>query len=186
MSDNPPQNPFQAPNPSDSPSPNFSTRQPQHGQPGRGYVNQIPILAIMTIVQGVLLLMMGVGCIGYGFLIGNMPEMMPPEDRARLQAETAGTFEVISVVAFVMGAIILVISIMHFIAGIRNLRYQGRIFTVVTWLLGLLASFTCYCGPTSVGLAIWGMIVFLNPAVASAFKMAEEGMDRKEIPNQFF
>ena len=189
MSDNPLQpskNPYAAPGQSNPTPPNFGRRPPEHGRPGRGYVGQIPILAIMTIVQGALLIMMGVACIGYGIFIAKMPEFMPPEERARMQADTSGSLEIISAVGIGLGILILIIAVMHFIAGIRNLSYRGRIFTVVTWLLGLLASITCYCGPTSVGLAIWGMIVFLNPAVASAFKMAEEGMNKKDIPSQFY
>ena len=173
MSDNPPQpseNPFAAPNQSNPGPPIYGNRPPGHGQPGRGYVNQILILSIMTIVQGALLILMGAGCIFYGIFIRKMTAMMPPEDQARMQAESGPALEIFSAVGIGLGVIILIIAIMHFIAGIRNLNYRGRIFTVVTWLLGLLASFTCYCGPTSVGLAVWGMIVFLNPAVASAFK----------------
>lgn len=179
MSDNPlhpPHNPFAAP----TQSPSF----PQgHGkrQPGRGYVRQIPILATMTIVQGALLLVMGIFCAGYGIVIvtmmrtGNMP--MPPD---------APPMEIVSIGLIGVGILVLIIAIMHIIAGIRNLKYRGRGFTMVTWMLGLLASCTCYCAPTSVGLAIWGLIVFLNPAVVLAFKMAETGMTSREIEDQFY
>jgi len=181
MSDNPlppSHNPFA--------TPTRASKLSYGNQPGRGYVRQIPILAVMTIVQGALLFVMGIFCAGYGVFFLMMPQMMPPEERARMQAEAQGMFEVFGGVAIGLGALILVIATMHFIAGIRNLKYRGRVFTIVTWILGLLASFTCYCGPTSVGLAIWGLIVFLNPAVVSAFKMAEAGMKQREIEDQFY
>ena len=140
----------------------------------------------MTIVQGALLTLVGLVCCGYGIFFTVMPEMMPPEERARMQAEAQGMLEIVGGVTIAFGVIILIIAIMHIIAGIRTLKYRGRIFTIVTWLLGLLVSITCYCGPTCVGLAIWGLIVFLNPAVATAFKMAETGMNSREIEDQFY
>ena len=173
----PPQNPFAAPKPSNR----LGGHDLRTGQPGRGYVNQIPILAIMTIVHGVLLSLMGIMFAGYGILIASMLAMeainLPPNPKP---------LQIIAVTAISIGVPVIIIAIMQIVAGIRNLKYRGRIFTLATWLLGLLASFTCYCGPTSVGLAIWGMIVFLNPAVAAAFKMAEQGMDKRDIPNQFY
>ena len=187
MSDNPSQpskNPYAAP--SLSGGMNYGSRQPGQGQPGRGYVRQIPILGILTIVQGALLLVMSLFLIGYGIFFVWMPEMMPPEERAKMQAQADGMLEIIGGVTIAIGVIVLVIAIMHIIAGIRTLKYRGRTFTIVTWMMGLLAAFTCYCGPTSVGLAIWGLIVFINPAVASAFKMAKSGMTSREIEDQFY
>ena len=186
MSDNSPEpskNPYAAPTKS---SLNNDGRQPTQGQPGRGFVRQIPILGVMTIVQGVLLLVMGVLCFGYGIFFVMMPGMMPPEELARMKAANPVSLETIGAVAIGIGVLVLVVAIMHIVAGIRTLKYRGRVFTIVTWLVGLLAAFTCYCGPTSIGLAIWGLIVFLNPAVVSAFKMAETGMKSREIEDQFY
>ena len=180
----PSQNPFAAPNPSKPSPPQYDGSH--YGQPGRGYINQIPILAAMTIVQGVLLTMMGMFCVGYGLLFSLMPSMMPPDERARMKAEAGQFFEIASWSLIGIGTLVFIIAIMHFVAGIRSLNYRGRAFTITTWALGLLASITVYCAPTSFGLAIWGLIVFLNPAVANAFKMAEEGMNKKDIPNQFY
>ena len=144
-------------------------------------MRQIPILGIMTIVQGALILMMGIAVIGYGIFFAvilqmdnaNMPPNGPP-------------VAIIAAVGIGVGLLLLTIAALHIIGGIRNLKYRGRNLTIIAWVLGLLASFTCYCAPTSVGLAIWGLIVFLNPATASAFKMGEKGMGSREIENQFY
>ena len=189
MSDNfsqPPHNPFAAPKPSGPSPPNFGGRPPEYAQPGLGYVRQIPILAVMTIVQGALLSVAALVATGYAIFFAVMPQMVPPNERAGMQPEAEVTLFWISIGTFVVAAVFLAIAVLHIIAGIRNLKYRGRTLTITAWSLGLLTAITCYCGPTSVGLAIWGLIVFLNPAVASAFNMAESGMSTREIDNQFY
>ena len=184
MSDYPPEpskNPYAAPTPSAPPS--YGSRRPG-GEPGRGYVRQIPILGIMTIVQGALLTLMGLAGVGYGILFAvllnsDRPNMPPG-------GHDGPPLAVFSAVGFIGGTLILTIAIMQIIAGIRTLKYRGRTFTIVTWIVGLLASLTCYCAPTSMGLAIWGLIVFMNPAVVKAFKMAESGMKQREIEDQYY
>jgi len=103
-----------------------------------------------------------------------------------MQAQSGPMFEVMGWSLGGIGAVVLIIAMLHVVAGYRNLKYRGRIFTIVVWLSGLLASITCYCAPTSIGLVIWGMIVFLNPAVARAFELAEAGETRAQIENKFY
>ena len=103
-----------------------------------------------------------------------------------MQAESGPVFEIFGAVFIGMAVFVLVISVLHFFAGFRALKYRGRSFIMVTWFLGLFASFTMYCAPTSIGLAIWGLIVFFNPATKSAFKMVENGMDKREVERQFY
>ncbi len=179
------QNPFAAP-PGRPPQYPMAITNTGGRKPGAGYVKQIPILAVMTIVQGVLLLLMAGGCIAYGCLFMFMPAMMPPEEQARMQAQAGPVFEIAGWIFIGIGIFVLLVSILHFVAGFRSLRYRGRTFMIVTWFLGLLASFTIYCAPTCIGLAIWGMIVFFNPATAQAFKMVDEGVDAKEIQHHFY
>ena len=176
-------------NPYAAQRPLYATAQPNRDQqrPGLGYVRQIPILAIITIVQGALLSLMALLLAGYGVFFGFFfQEMMPEAERARMQAESGPVFEVVTVVLIGAGVFFFVLTVMHIIAGIRVLQYRGRGFIILTWFLGLLASLTFYCAPTSVGLAIWGLVVFFNPAVKSAFKMVEDGMDKREVERQFY
>jgi len=49
----------------------------------------------------------------------------------------------------------------------------------------LLAVFTFYCAPTSIGLIIYGLIVFFNADVRRAFEMAAQGATTLEILNAF-
>ena len=185
-----------APNPFSSPAPSYGLAQPGHDkrQSGLGYVRQIPILAIMTIVQGVLLALVALLCTGYGIFFAFFFEgILAEAERAQMQAGAVPApnpadppLEIIGAIAIGIGVFILIISVLHFVAGIRALKYRGRRFIIVTWFLGLIASLTMYCAPTSIGLAIWGLIVFFNPAVKSAFDMVENGMDKKEVERQFY
>ncbi len=174
-------------NPYATPSPYAGDHSDQdQRQPGLGYIRQIPILAIFTIVQGALLTLMALFCIGYGIFFAFLPEMMPEAEQAKMQAESGPMLEIISAIAIGFGVFVLAIGILHIVAGIRVLKYRGRGMIMATWLLGLLASITIYCAPTSIGLAIWGLIVFLNPAVKTAFKMVEDGMEKREVERQFY
>ena len=44
---------------------------------------------------------------------------------------------------------------------------------------------TCYCLPTAVALAVYGLIVYLNPEVSEAFRMGEAGSEPAEIVAAF-
>jgi len=45
---------------------------------------------------------------------------------------------------------------------------------------------SCYCAPTSIALFVYGLIVYLNSDVATAFEMAEQGVSPKEIKATFY
>ena len=174
-------------NPYATPSPYAGDHSGQdQRQPGLGYVRQIPILAIFTIVQGALLTLMALVCLGYGIFFAFLPGIVPEAERAQMQAESGAMFTIVSAALIGLGVFVLAVAILHIVAGIRVLKYRGRGMIMATWLLGLLASITIYCAPTSIGLAIWGLIVFLNPAVKTAFKMVEDGMEKREVERQFY
>ena len=129
---------------------------------------------------------MALVCLGYGIFFAFLPGIVPEAERAQMQAESGAMFTIFSAVLIGLGVFALAVAILHIVAGIRVLKYRGRGLIIVTWLLGLLASITIYCAPTSIGLAIWGLIVFLNPAVKTAFKMVEDGMEKREVERQFY
>ena len=126
-------------NPYATPSPYAGDHSGQdQRQPGLGYIRQIPILAIFTIVQGALLTLMALFCIGYGIFFAFLPEMMPEAEQAKMQAESGPMLEIISAIAIGFGVFVLAIGILHIVAGIRVLKYRGRGMIMATWLLGLL------------------------------------------------
>ena len=65
-------------------------------------------------------------------------------------------------------------GLLHLVAGIRNLRYKGRTLGIVALGFGLAATMTCYCAPTSIALTVYGLIVYLNPAVAQVFAAQDQ------------
>jgi hypothetical protein len=66
-------------------------------------------------------------------------------------------------------------------AGIRNLKYRGRVLGIVALSLGLLTAVTVFCAPTSIALLIYGLIVYLDSDVAKAFDMGNQGLPPHEI-----
>ncbi len=156
---------------------------PQQQSFGRSYVQQIPVISSLFIAQGVLLLLMGGYFIVLGVFMGNMDQFMPPGAQ---QAEFQDMQ--LSIMFWAMGAIggmILIISILHFVAAFLGFNYKGRVFGIVTMVLGLLSLLSCYCAPTAIGLAVYGMIIYLNPASAKAFQMGKSGMKKQEILSHF-
>ncbi|MDP7017127.1 MAG: hypothetical protein QGG36_15075 [Pirellulaceae bacterium] len=74
-----------------------------------------------------------------------------------------------------LGAVAMLVGAVHVFAGLQNYRFRRRVFGTVALGMGMLSVFTCYCAPTGIALAIYGMIVYLNGPVVSAFDMAKQG-----------
>ena len=174
------ENPFQAP------------QQPPPGQPpigapnlGRSYISQVPVISALMIAQGVLLLIFAILMIGYAIFFTRLDAFMPPEAQAEFQAQMQGQQFIIAIVAGVFAGGILILSIMHFFAAYLGFKYRRRVFGIVTMIIGLGATLTCYCAPTAIGLAVYGMIVYFNPAVAQAFTMGDAGVSKQDIMARF-
>jgi len=75
----------------------------------------------------------------------------------------------------------LVPGVLHLVAGIRNLSYRGRGLGLTALFTGILAIGTCYCSVTSIGLLIYGAIVYFNEQTARAFELGEQGYSTAEI-----
>ena len=123
-----------------------------------GMVQQVKVVAILMIIQGSLELVLGlVGGIGGSVMVQVEPQGAPPV-----------------AVFIVLGLVMSGIGASRLLAGIMNLKFRGRIFGIVTHCVGFLTACTGYCAPTAIGLAIYGMIVYLNHDVADAFEQSDE------------
>ena len=121
-------------------------------------VQQVKVVAILMIIQGSLELVLGlVGGIGGSVMVQVEPQGAPPV-----------------AVFIVLGLVMSGIGASRLLAGIMNLKFRGRIFGIVTHCVGFLTACTGYCAPTAIGLAIYGMIVYLNHDVADAFEQSDE------------
>ena len=169
-------NPFQAP-----------LKQPSHYHPpqgfGRGYVKQVPVIASLMIAQGVLLLILAIVCVGYAFLFSNMDSFLPPDEQQPEMAEQM--MSVFSIACIVLSVAAGILSILHFVAAYFGFNYKHRVFGIATMILGLTTILTVYCAPTSIGLAVYGLIIFFNPAVVRAFQLRKAGMGKEEMLAQF-
>lgn len=142
-------------------------------------VNQVPVVAILMIIQGVLESLTGLVLAAMGPLMFSVLSNVQPQPGVQPPPkEMAG---VLSGVYLVMGIGILALGVLRIVAGVRNLKYRGRILGIVAMSAGLLTSFTCWCLPTSLGILIYGLIVYLNSDVVRAFEMGDRGLSADQI-----
>jgi hypothetical protein len=161
---------------------------PPGGYPGGGYppppprrsgmVGQVTVVAILMIVQGGLVCLVGLLLLIMGpamFALSGTSEFQSESDR--MGATIAGA------VYMVLGGVILLVGGINVLAGIKNLKYRGRTLGIVAMSIGIIAVFTCYCSVTAIGLLIYGLIVYLNEDVRRAFQMGEQGASPDQIKN---
>ena len=148
---------------------------------GRGkFVRQVKPLCICMIIQGCLeigvvllfALIAAIGPLGNNVNQGRAP--MPPESALIAKA-----------VIFTMSGIALVGAIVRIFAAIRGLSFRNYSWGIASHFMGLLQLSTCYCLPTSLGLGIWGLIVYFNSDVKQAFKLRQQGLSSQEIESNF-
>ncbi|NQU22002.1 MAG: hypothetical protein HQ567_12020 [Candidatus Nealsonbacteria bacterium] len=182
----PTDNPYQSPE---------SSRGPQAGPlPGmayqrrpRGLVGHVRVVAILMIVQGVLETLMGVGLIVAAVVV---PQIIAQQQRGEPQWPPQGLppEEVLWMVRLMyggMGLAGLIAGVLHIVAGVRNYRFRGRTFGIVASVAGLLAIATCYCLPTAVAVAVYGLVVLLNTEVSEAFALREAGYPSSDVLAHF-
>ena len=153
-------------NPYASPTANGPSQQTS--PPGQ-LLGQVQAIAICSIVQGALEIVMGGFYVAMGFLFqffeptqGAGGGQMPVADQEQMMIVMTGVYAGIGGLAIVVGGL-------RIIAGVQNLRLRGRVFAIVMFFVGLANVVTCYCLPTAIGLCVWGCIVYFNPGVVQAF-----------------
>lgn len=175
-------------------SPSFDPKQfqdypsqfPPPQNTGFGWVQQIRVVAILNCVQGGLECLMGLMTGGAGVFVGMMlqAERNNPGNR-NMNGPPDGMEWIIGGAYLAVGLLILAAGIFRVYAGVRNFGYRNRILGIVSLVCGLVSMFGCYCAPTSIAMLIYGLIVFLNPAVQAAFVLGEQGTPSDAILNSF-
>ena len=153
---------------------------------GRGMVGHVPVVGILMIVQGALEAVVGVGLAAMAFV---MPMMMKAELQ-RAGAPAGGPspeqFQwIMGAVYGGMGLFLVALATLRIVAGLGNLKYRRRVLGLVSLLGGMATVFTCYCAPTAIGLAVYGLIVYFNPQVTQAFAMGQSGTSKDVIEATF-
>ena len=144
---------------------------------------QVIVLAILQIVVGILEMIMAVFLVLYSFL---MPMVMAEAAKNNPQAnmpEQFGTY--MTIYLAVTGGAMVLFSILRIASGIRLFYFKGRMLTILSLLGGLTGIASCYCSVTSIGLAIYGLIVVFHPAVVYAFQLGSSGWTASQIRDHF-
>ena len=154
-------------------------------------VGHVMPLAILMIVQAGLEIALGL-VLGVSAVV--MPALM--EQSIRQQQAQGGAApmpgfpgdvgQFAAVLYGAMAAAALIPGVVRLIAGIRSLRFRGRGFGIASLFLGLLSFGTCYCAPTSIGVMIYGLIVYFNSDVAYAFTLGERGVPSGKIVSRYY
>lgn len=152
--------------------------------PGYGYVSQVRVVAILNCVQGGLE-------IPLGLILGAVAAFIPFAVQMDKQAGggAGGPPEemkwIVGGAYGLIGAALLISGTLRVVAGIQNFRFRWRTLGMVSFFLGLGSMIACYCAPTSIGMLVYGLIIYLNPAVKAAFEMGKQGMSGEEILARF-
>jgi hypothetical protein len=131
-------------------------------------VGQVRVLGALTLSHGVILILYSLLWLGFAAFVPFMPEQPTssgnPPPPPELMLGIFGCF----------GAFHFVPGILQLVAGIQMLRFRSRPIAIVALASGLVTFIGCYCLPTAIGLAIWGLIVLADPDVKSRFDAPPE------------
>ncbi len=177
-------NPFEAPKPLDSTlsSPKDSDQHYYHDGSGRVFVRQVTAIAMLMIVQGVLLAIFGLFCVGYAIFFGHIDSFMPASARVEIDAQLPPDLRTYMIWLLRISAVgSFVLGLLHVFTGIFNLGMHGRMLGITTLLLGIGSAMTCYCALTGIPLSIYGLIIYFNPAVGEAFRLRKTGLSKEQI-----
>ena len=144
-------------------------------------VPQVKVVAILMIVNGAIVSLMGLYLVIIGPAMFTMMKVAPPPQGPNAGGPEAMILGIMSAVYFVLGLLVLVASVLNIVAGIRSLKYRGRTFAIVALFSNIAALFTCYCFPLALGVMIYGLIVFFQSDVADAFARVAEGLPPERV-----
>ena len=158
-----PENPYESP---------FAAGQPT-AYDDIGLARQVPIVAILLIVQGVLELLFGLYLVAMAVMFGvvDINDFAPQDgQRVAMPAWILPTiFGGMALCGLVLGSI-------KIYAGWLNYGYQSFTWGVVALGSCLASCLTIYCLPTGLMLAIYGFIVYFNTGSRNAFTWREHGI----------
>jgi hypothetical protein len=149
-----------------------------------GWIQQVRVYAILSAVQGLLELGVGAMVLGMGFIMPAMMAMEKANPRGGNPPPDGFIYGMMG--AYIaIGSLVLLSAILRLVAAYRNFYFKGRTLGIASMIVGLSSLLTCYCGPTAIGILVYGLIVYLNPAVRMAFAMGDQGRTAAEIFTAF-
>jgi hypothetical protein len=174
-------NPYQSP----AFDPKHFQDQPAYAPPGgydAGWVRQVRVFAILNAVQGLLEIPTGLLTGGIGAMFPVMLQMEEVQKQKGGPDEVPeGFFWAMSAIYLAIGIPVLICGVLRLVAAYRNYYFKGRTLGIVSICAGAASILTCNCAPTAIGLMVYGLVLFLNPAVKIAFEMARQGHTADQI-----
>ncbi len=141
-------------------------------------LTQQRVIAILLIIQGSLAIVVGLFFAVAAFAF---PAMIAADMKRQgnLQFEQMQTVMLITYGGMALCGILP--GLLQIYAGIQNLWLRGYTLGLVALGAGAFAVGTCYCFPTSIGLLIYGLVIYLNHTTKQAFELAKEGHTYDDI-----
>jgi|GEM_PF-1659251 len=173
------QDPYQAPQVGPA-----SGQEQYHGNhlgPGN-LVRQLPVFGGLLIAQGALTILMGLFLVAMAML----PSLLEAVAAGANSSPHPVSPAYLMVVYGVLGALAITGGVVQIITGMKIIDFRGKTWGFVSIGVCIASVFTCYCGPTGIGLCIWGFILLLNPQVIEAIKQRESGRSKIDVLNMFY
>ena len=156
--------------------------QTYQGFSGRGLpstVQQVMVVSILQIVVGARELLVSAILAVYTGILGAMStgaiEMPEGEEEALF------VFGIISVVMLFFGSAIFIAAVLRIWSGIAGFKFKRRKMAIFASVLGMTSALTMYCSVFSIGMLIYGLIIYFDRNVKRAYEMAEQGMTPDQI-----
>lgn len=150
-----------------------------------GKAKYVPWVATLLGIHGVLMFLAGFGLIGVMIFVAPQMEMQiekQQEQQRKLNpnAPQMGKEALTSMLYTMYGAmsaVLFLIGIVNIYAGVRNFGYHNRTLGIVSMALNMGSILFCWCLPLSIGLLIFGLIIYLSPEAVQAFQGPAETGD---------
>jgi hypothetical protein len=133
------------------------------------------------IVNGILQALMGLVYAVMGpvmFITMSQGPAGGPPNQTMMLAVAAG-------VDVLLGLLLLAAGVLNILAGSRARKFRRRVFVLVGLFANAVVLPTIYCGPTSIGVLIYGVLVFFHGDVVRAFELGDQGVAAAEIQKRF-
>ena len=79
------------------------------------------------------------------------------------------------------GSTIFIVAVLRIWSGIAGFKFKRRKMSIFASVLGITSALTGVCSIFSIGMLIYGLIIYLNRDVRRAYEMAEQGMTPDQI-----
>ena len=142
-----------------------------------GKASEVPTVGTLMIVHGVSMIVAACCVIGMfsHFLpqlaqqIENQQQVQRRQNPNGPQLSKEGMTTLLYALYGGMSAALFVIGVVGIIAGLKNCGYRSRVFGIISLVLNMGSILFCWCAPFSLGLLIFGLIIYLSPEADRAF-----------------